>query len=150
MFSCVGFVSAPSPAIMPASVRKTAMKAKRAPRDPYRKMTDEDIRLARVWLTEGDMEPSEIAALLRRDKSTLTRLLLMSKERKKQGRPIMLDDGAVGELVSLWDFMVAKAGGRYEVTVDMLRRKARSRAGNRTISDASTAFIPGDCGRSLC
>ena len=121
---------------MPSSVRKTALKVKRAPRDPYRKMTDEEIRLARMCFTEDIMEPSEIAGLLRRDKSTLTRRLVMNKERRKQGRPILLDDGAVDELVSLLDFMVVSVDGRCEVTVVMLRRKARSKAGTRTISDA--------------
>jgi hypothetical protein len=61
----------------------------------------------------------------------------MNKERKTQGRPIMLDDGVVDELVSLWVFTVASADGKREVTVDMLRLKARSKSGNRTLPDAS-------------
>ena len=60
----------------------------------------------------------------------------MNNERKKEGRPFVLDDDAVDKLVSLLDFMVVSADGRYEVTVDMLRRKARSKAGSRTISEA--------------
>ena len=51
------------------------MKAAR--RDPYKKLSDEEVRLAKLWYDEDDMEPSEIAALLRRDKSTMTRLLVM-------------------------------------------------------------------------
>ena len=107
-----------------------------ARRDPYKKLTDEEIRLAKLWFDEDDMEPSEIAALLRRDKSTMTRLLVMEKERKKEGRPIILDDAAVDKLIALLDHMVVVADAQYEVTVDMLRRRARSKAGNRTISDA--------------
>ena len=54
----------PFPVIMPTVVRKTALKVKRATRDPYRKLSEEEIRLARMWYSEGDMEPSEIASLL--------------------------------------------------------------------------------------
>ena len=39
----------------------------------------------------------------------------------------MLDEGVVDELLSLWNFMVANADGRCEVTVEMLRRKSRSK-----------------------
>ncbi len=53
------------------------MKAAR--RDPCKKLSDEEIRLAKLWFDEDDMEPSEIAALLRRDKSTMTRLLRRDK-----------------------------------------------------------------------
>ena len=47
-----------------------------------------------------------------------------------------MDEAAVDKLVALLDYMVVEAGGQYEVTVDMLRRRARSKASNRTISDA--------------
>ena len=55
-------------------------KAKVPVRDPYRKLTDDEIRLARLWHDEDGMEPSEVAALLRRDKSTMTRLHVMQKD----------------------------------------------------------------------
>ena len=97
---------------MPAIVRKDRLKVKRAPRDPYRKLTDEEIRLARMWFSGGGMDASEIGGLLRRDKSTLTRLLVMNNERKKEGRPLILDDDAVDKLVSLLDFMVVSASAR--------------------------------------
>jgi len=108
-------------------------------RDPYRKLSSEEIRLAQLWHAEDDMEPSEIASLLRRDKSAMTRLLVMGEERKKEGRPALLDDAAVDKLVALLDHMVVEADGAHEVTVDMLRRRSRAKACNRTISDASHA-----------
>ena len=40
------------------------MKAAR--RDPYKKLSDEEIRLARLWYKEDGIEPAEIAELLRR------------------------------------------------------------------------------------
>ena len=120
---------------MPAKAAAPApMKAAR--RDPFKHLSADELRLAKLWYTEDDMEPSEIAALLRRDKSTMTRLLVMEKERKTQGRPPLLDEVAVDKLVALLDHMVVEADGQHEVTVDMLRGRARSRASNRTISDA--------------
>ena len=38
-------------------------------------LSTEEIRLARMWYDEDDKEPSEIAELLHRDNSTITRLL---------------------------------------------------------------------------
>ena len=71
---------------MPAKAAALApMKAAR--RDPFKHLSSDEMRLAKLWYTEDDMEPSEIAALLRRDKSTMTRLLVMQKERQTQGRP---------------------------------------------------------------
>ena len=60
--------------------RKAAKrKAAKCVRDPYKKLSTEDIRLAKMWHDEGGMDPSEIAELLRRDKSSMTRLLVMQK-----------------------------------------------------------------------
>lgn len=62
--------------------------------------------------------------------------MFCAQERKKDGRPKLLDEYAVDKLVALLDHMVVQADGRYEVTVDMLRKRSRSKAGCRTISDA--------------
>ena len=126
------------PAVPNAMAPKVAAGARKKVdrRDPYRKLSSEEIRLAQLWHAEDDMEPSEIASLLRRDKSTMTRLLVMGEERKKDGRPALLDDAAVDKLVALLDHMVVEADGAHEVTVDMLRRRSRAKACNRTISDA--------------
>ena len=68
--------------------------AKAARRDPYKKTSDKEVRLERLWYKEDGMDQVEIAELLRRDKSTMTRLLVMGKKRKPQGRPAILDDAA--------------------------------------------------------
>ena len=47
--------------------------------DPYKKLSTEENRLAEMWHDEDCMGPSEIAELLRRDKSSMTRLHLMQK-----------------------------------------------------------------------
>ena len=57
-------------------------------RNPYQKLSKEEIRLAGMWHKEDGMDSSEIAQLLRRDKSTMTRLLvkLRLKSTVGQGR----------------------------------------------------------------
>ena len=60
----------------------------------------------------------------------------MCQERKDEGRPTILDDAAIDKLIATLDHMVVVADGQHEVTVDMLRRRARCNAGNRTISNA--------------
>ena len=52
------------------------------------------------------MAPSEIAQLLHRDKSTMTRLLVQRTERKKDGRPKLLDSAKVDELVARLDHLI--------------------------------------------
>lgn len=105
-------------------------------RNPYQKLSKEEIRLAGLWHKEDGMDPSEIAQLLRRDKSTMTRLLVKRVMRKKYGRPRLLEAAAVDELIAHLDHMIVVADGEYEVNVDQLRRHARVRASRRTISRA--------------
>ncbi len=47
--------------------------------DPYKTLSAEEVRFATMWYKEDNMEPSEVASLLRRDKSTMARLLVMQK-----------------------------------------------------------------------
>ena len=48
----------------------------------WRKMSNEELRLAKMWYEEDGMSPNAIAALLHRDKSILTRHLVMRREKK--------------------------------------------------------------------
>ena len=57
------------------------------PETAWKKLSAEEQRLASKWYWEQGKAPSEIAGLLGRDKSTLTRLLVKQVSRKKQGRP---------------------------------------------------------------
>ena len=60
--------------------RKAAKRqAAKCAADPYKKLSTEEIRLAKMWYDEDGMGPSEIAELLRRDKSSMTRPLVMQK-----------------------------------------------------------------------
>ena len=81
--------------------------------------------MAKMWHKEDGMDPSEIGDLLRRDKSTMTRLLVKRTERKTDGRPQLLDDDAIDALAAHLDHMIVTADGKYEDTADKLRRHAR-------------------------
>ena len=81
--------------------------------------------MAKLWHKEDGMDPSEIGDVLRRDKSTMTRLLVKRTERKTDGRPQLLDDDAIDALAAHLDHMIFTADGKYEDTADKLRRHAR-------------------------
>jgi len=78
-----------------------------------------------MWHREDGMDPSEIGDVLRRDKSTMTRLLVKRTERKTDGRPQLLDNDAIDALVAHLDHIIVTADGKYKVTIDKLRRRVR-------------------------
>ena len=55
----------------------TSMKATIGKTQEWKKMSKEEIRLMTMWYKEDDKAPSEIAALLHRSKSSVTRHLWM-------------------------------------------------------------------------
>ena len=65
-------------------------------------MSAAEIALAKKWYVEDSESPREIARRLGRSKSTLTRLLIQRKVRKRQGRKMTLDSAAVGKLQKSW------------------------------------------------
>ena len=70
---------------------------------PGKLLTADEIRLAEMWYDEDSMTPAEIAKLLRRNKSTMTRLLVKQDERLGRGQPQALssdDNDDVGRLVT--------------------------------------------------
>ena len=100
-------------------------------------MSSEEIRLARMWSKEDKMKPKKIANLLHRDKSTLTRLLVMKTIKKGRGRRRILTEAQVDRLVIILENLINKATARYEVTLQMLLRAARwCKARPRTVRDA--------------
>ena len=50
-----------------------------------------------MWYDQDEKSPSEIATLLHRDKSTLTRLLVKKEKKESRGRKIALSDKAVDD-----------------------------------------------------
>lgn len=127
---------------MPLGVKLAVLKAKKKvmkkmKRKAWKKLSADEIRLATEWYKKGKGKaPSEIATLLGRDKSVLTRLLVKQVPRKKQGRPLGLTGSQVDFLVRRLDEMIVKANGRYHVTAAMLKRSARCKASVRVIQDA--------------
>ena len=58
------------------------------------------------------MTPGAIAKLLRRNKSTMTRLLVKQDERTGRGQPKSLCSGQVDRLVSVLHRLLAEADGK--------------------------------------
>ena len=106
---------------------------------PGSSLSPDEERLAKDWKINDNMAPSKIAGLLRRDKSTITRLLKRTVPRKKRGPKLMLTDAQVDALVAKMKDMIAKANGRWEVTVAMLKKSSHCGAGMRTILNAMHA-----------
>ena len=102
----------------------------------WKKLSSDEVRLARAWYTCEGLSPSAIAKRLRRNKSTMTRLLVKRHAVKVQGRPRALSAKQVATLVRKLEQLVAKAAGKYQVTVKVLRRSSRCKASERRILDA--------------
>ena len=99
-------------------------------------MSEEEVRLAKQWYDQEHVAPSEIAARLGRSKTSMTRLLVQQKPRKKQGAPRKLSEAKVDFLVKRLDELVVKADCKYTVTTKLLKHSARVQASERTIRDA--------------
>ena len=102
----------------------------------WSKLSSEEIRLAKMWFHEDGKEPSEIAALLRRDKSTFTRLLCQELERKKDGRPRALTEAQIDRMVETMEDMIIKANNEYRITVSMVKKECRLKVSEKTILEA--------------
>ena len=82
-------------------------------------MSSEEIRLANMWYKEDDMEPKEIAELLHRDKSTVTRHLF-HKHIGKQGPKPYFTGAEITWLVKETKGLIKKANGRSRVTAAVI------------------------------
>ena len=89
-----------------------------------------------MWYNENGTSPAEIGKLLRRNKSTMTRLLVKKVQKKRDGRPPMLTKVQVDTLVSTLKSMIKKASCKYMVTLKMLKTATRTKASCRTIARA--------------
>ena len=99
-------------------------------------MSPEGQRLASKWYWEHRKAPSEIAGLLGRDKSTLTRFLVKQVSRKKQGRPPLLSEADMDVFERRLHELIVKSMGKYHVTAAMLKRSSRSTTSVKTIQCA--------------
>ena len=99
-------------------------------------MSDDERRLALLWYTEDRMSPKSIAALLRRDKSTLTRFLVKKHVGKGRGRLKLLSPADVADLVARLEQLILEADRQYEVTLRDLKAHTGCTASLRTIQRA--------------
>ena len=96
-------------------------------------LSSEELRLAKKWYVEGKKKPGDIAVLLGRDKSTLTRTLVKQVPQKKQGRPRALSKADVDFLGRRLHELIVKSMGKYHVTAAMVERSARCNASVKAI-----------------
>ena len=102
----------------------------------YKHLTPLEIRLAKQWHSEGD-SVTKIASKLSRDPSTISRHVFKKNVVKKpKGRPITITDAKLEKLKSAMAALQAKAGGKNEVTLAMIMKRARVTASERTVRDA--------------
>ena len=99
----------------------------------WKKLSPEEQRLAKTWFCTDGKTPRDIAALLNRDKSTLTRLLVKQTIRKKQGRPPVLTEADIDFLERRLHHLIVKSMGKYHVTAAMVKRSTRSKASVKAI-----------------
>ena len=101
---------------------------------PTARMTSDEKRIARDMHERGFI-PKHIADHLGRERSTITRPLAQIGPPPRQGRPEALSDVQVARAIRVMEKMIADADGEFEVTVTMVRRRARLRCHDRTLSD---------------
>ena len=103
----------------------------------WSKMTDTEVAPARKWYIEDGETTADIAQRLGRYQSTITRLLVKRRPRKRQGwNKKGLSCILVEKLQAKLETMIANADGEYEVTIAMLERASRSKFSLRAILDA--------------
>jgi len=102
----------------------------------WKAMSSEECRLARMWSTEDGLPITQIAKLLRRNKSAISRQLASSEDKEKPGRQFMLSEAQVDRLVKKTKEYIKQAKGRYRITYALLKKRTRTKASIRTIQRA--------------
>ena len=102
-----------------------------------RYMTSEEKRLAWMWFDEDGEDAAEIASRLRRDPTTIRRFLTHGNiiSRRKE-RPRALGEQQIDRLVKLVNAEVQKAGGKYAVTLEFIRKRSRPKVCIRVLANA--------------
>ena len=97
-------------------------------------MSDAERQLVRRMHFDQKQKPTDIAAATGRDLSTVCRALMKKTYgQRKPGPKKMLTEVQVDKLQAKLEAMIAKADGCKEVTVPILKRAARCKAGEKTI-----------------
>ena len=99
----------------------------------WTKLSETEMTLAKKWHLEENLSAVQVAKRLGRSPSIISRLVIKRRPRKVQGRKPLLTKGMVDKLEAKVEAMIQKADSEYEVTVTMLKRASRCKAGTRTI-----------------
>ena len=105
---------------------------------PAARTTAEEKRIARDMHNRGFI-PNHIAKHLCRERSTITRLLANNGLEPRRGRPPVFSDAQVAAAIRLLGKMVSEANGEYEITIAMVRTRARLKCTDRTLLDRMRA-----------
>lgn len=102
--------------------------------ETYCKLTQEELSIAKRMFAH-DMPPSDIAIMLGKNKSTLTRRLCQRTPLKKQGRPVEVTEKVVDKVEARLNELVVKANGESPVTIEMVKRSCRVKCTDKTLLD---------------
>ena len=100
------------------------------------RMAPSEQALVRRLHFEQGKSRSDIARLLQRSLSSISRPLAQKKAPRRTGRPNKLTDANIDRIVATLEKMVDSAEGNGEVTLRMLMRRCRVKVSERTVSSA--------------
>ena len=101
---------------------------------PTPRMTPAEKRIAHSMHFDQGFSRTEVATLLKRSLSSVSRLFAQKKAPQPIGRPRALTDKKLDRICAVLDKMVDEAGGNHEVTMAMLMRRARLKVSERTVA----------------
>ena len=104
-----------------------AMKKKK-----WSKFIEQELTIAKNMFAQ-DIPPSQIADILGKSRSAVTRRLCKRTALKKQGRPITVTEQKVDKVEKRLDEMIVKANGETPVTIGMAKRSCRLECNDKTL-----------------
>ena len=120
----------------PLPSRILALRSSTMADDQTPRMAPSEQALVRRLHFEQGKSRSDIARLLQRSLSSISRLLAQKKAPRRTGRPKKLTDANIDRIVATPEKMVDSAEGDGEVTLRMLMRRCRVKVSERTVSTA--------------
>ena len=100
------------------------------------RMTEDEKRIVREMHSERLMSPTDIAAAVGRDLSSICRLLAQKKPPNPSGGREALSKEQVDRAVKILDDMIDKADGCAEVTLGMLKKRCKFKCCDRVLFKA--------------
>ena len=101
----------------------------------FKKLSEEEMRLIRMWFRQDKKSPLEIAKLLHRAKSTITRYLFQQRA-KALGRPVVITPAVLDKILVNLKKYIETAKNRYRITVKVLKQRLKLKYSERTILEA--------------